>query len=320
MRSYLRPLRSPLPVFNLLAVWFLLAGTLPLRAEVVFSTDFEGGLPPEFLAPGSGIEGVQGFAGLGPVGRQFDGSFLRYTSVPLHDTKLTLTGLPPHDHLSLKFLLAVIDSWDGTELLQVFVDGELLFSHWFQIATGDTTSYFPAPPGAILSMGMNLGFSNGSYYARDRAYDLGVEPSFLHIPHTADSATAVWRLSAVSGPAADQWQGGSDESWAIDAVSVEVTSTVDVDGGPDRSFGIQSVQPNPAIGGQFTVHLTLERGERAGLELFDVAGRRVWRGNVGGALRQAVRLGSGIALQPGVYWLRLTEGARTDLSRVAVLR
>src|SRR5258706_15696638 len=44
----------------------------------VFSTNFETGLPPEFSAPGSVIEGVQGYAGLGPVGRQFGGNFLHY--------------------------------------------------------------------------------------------------------------------------------------------------------------------------------------------------------------------------------------------------
>ena len=88
---------------------------------------------------------------------------------------------------SVKFLLGLIDSWDGTELMQISVDGVMKFNHWFQLATGDTTDYFPAPPGAILRMGSNLGFSAGSYYGRDRAYDLGVEPAFLDIPHTADS-------------------------------------------------------------------------------------------------------------------------------------
>jgi hypothetical protein len=191
-------------------------------AQTVFYTDFESGLPAEMSAPGAVIEGVQGYAGLGPLGNKFTGNFLRYTSVPLFDTQLTLTGLPAHTHVSLGFLLGLIDSWDGTELFQVTVDGNLLFNHWFQLATGDASSY-AAPPGGLLSSGVNLGFSNGGYWYRDRAYNMAVEPAFIMIPHTASTLTVVWKLSAVSGPAAQQWQGGTDESWAIDNVHVSVS-------------------------------------------------------------------------------------------------
>lgn len=204
-----------------------LLGTLTPRpaaaATVVFSTDFESGLPAELSAPGAAIEAVQGWAGLGTGGYVFAGSFLRYTSLPLLDTQLTLTGLPTHDAIDLSVMLAVIDSWDGTELLEILVDGDVVFSHWFQLATGDTSGY-AAPPGALLSSGTNLGFTNGTWYGRDRAYDLSADPAFAGIPHTADSVTITWRLGAVSGPAADQWQGGSDESWAIDNVIVAVSS------------------------------------------------------------------------------------------------
>jgi hypothetical protein len=203
----------------------LLAGAA--GAQTVFYTDFESGLPPEMTAPGSVIEGVQGYAGLGSAGNQFSGSFLRYTSVPLFDTELTLTGLPSHTHVSIGFLLGVIDSWDGTELFQVTVDGNLLFDHWFQLATGDASSY-AAPAGGLLSSGVNLGFSNGSYYYRDRAYDLSIEPAFILIPHTSSTLTVVWKMSAVSGPAAQQWQGGADESWAIENVRVELVGALPV--------------------------------------------------------------------------------------------
>ena len=66
-------------------------------------------------------------------------------------------------------------------------------------------------------------FSNGGYWYRDRAYNLAVEPAFLMIPHTASTLTVVWKLSAVSGSAAQQWQGGDDESWAIDNLHVELS-------------------------------------------------------------------------------------------------
>jgi hypothetical protein len=189
----------------------------------VFYSDLEAGVPAEFSATGAFIDGVEGYEGLGSPDNQFSTSFLRYTDIDLFDTTLTLTGLPPHSHLSLGFLLALIDSWDGTELLQVRVDGALLFSHWFQLATGDVSSYV-APPDGLLSSGTNLGFSSGQYYGRGRAYDMSVEPAFQNIPHTADSVTIVWSLSAVSGSAAENWQGEEDESWAIDNVHVSVTT------------------------------------------------------------------------------------------------
>jgi hypothetical protein len=294
-------------------------GVASAQSTNVFSTDFESGLPAQFTAPGSVIEGVQGYAGLGPSARQFAGSFLRYTSVPLFDTHLTLTGLPAHDHLKLSFLLAVIDSWDGTELLQVLVDGNLLFSHTFQLATGDASSYSP-PPGGLLSSGTDLGFSGGTYYQHDRAYDLSFDPAFNSIPHTASSVDIVWRISAVSGPAADQWQGGSDESWAIDRVAVRVTNgVVGVGNDPSLAFGLDPIHPNPLKGDDLMVQFALAGSEQARLELVDVTGRRVAQREVTGAGRHVIDLGREHALPPGIYMVRLSQGANVRVRRAVVL-
>ena len=73
------------------------AGSAALADTTVFFTDFESGLPAQMTAPGAGIEGVQGYNNLGPIGNKFGGNFLRYTSVTLYNTTLTLTGLPAHD-------------------------------------------------------------------------------------------------------------------------------------------------------------------------------------------------------------------------------
>jgi len=214
------PLRSRLRT-GLLAPFVALATSLLPSAQdtVVFQTDFESGLPPELSAPGAALEGVQGYAGLGTVERRFEGNFLRYSAEPILPTTLVLTGLPPHESVGVGFLLAVIDSWDGAELFQVRVDGQLLFSHWFQLATGDSSSY-DAPPGALLSSGSDLGFSGGSFFNRDRAYDLAVDPAFRSIPHTGSTLTVEWTLDAISGGGAQNWQAGADESWAIDELSV----------------------------------------------------------------------------------------------------
>ena len=290
-------------------------------STVVFSTNFESGLPAEFSAPGSAIAGVAGYAGLGPPGRQFGGQFLRYASVPIHPTTLTVRNLPPHDHLSVKFLLGLIDSWDGTELMQIKVDGVMKFNYWFELARGDSSNYEPPPPGALLSSGTSLGFTYGTYHNRDRAYDLGVEPAFLDIPHIADSVQVVWTLDAVSGSAASQWQGEGDESWAIDAVSVEV-STQNVSVAPDRAAGALGLAawPNPTRGRSMRFDLALPTAAPARLELLDLAGRRV-------AVRELSDLAPGWhsvtmefdrTLVAGIYFARLSQGARVRAARVAV--
>ncbi len=179
------------------------------------------------------------------------------------------------------------------------VDGALLFNHWFQLALGDSSDYI-APPGALLSRGHDLGFSGCCYYNRDRAYDLSADPTFQNIPHSADSLVVVWSLSAVSGPAAQQWQGGDDESWAID--NVRVTLTVPTAGlpgadAPPSRLELAGAEPNPSRDGRLSVHFALPAGGDARLELFDVAGRRLASREVGamGGGRHAVDLGAGLA-------------------------
>jgi len=108
----------------LLACTALILGlSAPARAAVVFSTDFESGVPAQLTGQGVQIESVQGLAGLGAPDNQFGGSLLRYYTQTLYDTSLTLTDLPPHTHVSLGFLVALIDS--SRRMRAVKVDDEL---------------------------------------------------------------------------------------------------------------------------------------------------------------------------------------------------
>jgi len=290
-------------------------------ATTVFSTDFESGIPPEMTTDGLVTESVQGYSGLGPVGNQFSGNLLRYYAQTLYDTKLTLRNLPAHDHVSVRFLFAAIDSWDGTELYQVLVDGNLRFNHWFQLATGDTCDYPPPAVGVLLSSGTNLGWSAGSYYQHDRAYNLGLEPALQEIPHTADSLVVIWRMGAISGGAASQWQGGTDESWGIDNLRVDVSTIVGVPSGPVSSLALAGARPNPARGDRLMVELTLGEGAPATLELLDLRGRLVrrvaWSAPAAG--RQAIDLAGGARIAPGVYFVRLTQAGAVRIKRTAVL-
>lgn len=313
----------------LAAVPVLILASMPQRAAAdlptpVFHTDFESGIPPEFTAPGAHLDAVQGWAGLGEGSNRFEGSFLRYDAQAVLDTRLVVRELPSHTLLNLSFLLALIDSWDGVELLQVAVDGQQLYSHWFQLATGDTTSYVP-PPGTLLSSGSDLGYSSGSYHGRDRAYNLAFEPAFQNIPHTADSVVVVWRLDAVPGGGANYWQGGTDESWAIDHVRLEVLGA-NTDDAPATGAGlglaIRAPSPHPARTSGFALSVSLPSSEPAMLELFDVNGRRVAERWIESPAPGAQRLevGRGAGLTPGVHLARLTQGGASRSMRVVLLR
>ena len=191
---------------------------------VVFRADFEGGLSPAFSGSG-GLEEVQGFVGLGTGSNSFGGAFLRNSSgnggtAPL-PTRLTLSGLPGHTSISLHFLLAALDSWDGgcpdvpgvgPDLFNVSVDGNVVFSQVFMNSGCGNQSYGP-PPGVLLARQVEMFGLEGPSY-RDSGYDMGLDPTFDAIPHLSSTLTIEW---FASGPG---WQGGADESWAIENVEI----------------------------------------------------------------------------------------------------
>jgi hypothetical protein len=210
----------------------------PVRADAettVYSADFDNGVPPEFggaafTAP------VEGYSAHG-----FSGSMLFnevWGSPSFTTTVLTLHDLPPHNRLKLKFLLAIIDSWDGNTLLgggwpqdyfTVYVDGVPAFSATFDnFNLSDQT----APTANLLTFGTNLArtesawgtiyldpntpFTGNIVYA-DSAYDMGHPAAGLDsIPHTGSSVVMEF-MAHGSG-----WQGGGDESWGIDNLEVMV--------------------------------------------------------------------------------------------------
>ena len=61
---------------------------------------------------------------------------------------------------------------------------------------------------------MDRGFSGFT----DRAFDMTAEAALQNIPHTASTLTVSWFASGAG------WQGGSDESWAIDNLSVSINA------------------------------------------------------------------------------------------------
>ncbi|HET9327532.1 MAG TPA: T9SS type A sorting domain-containing protein [Candidatus Eisenbacteria bacterium] len=81
------------------------------------------------------------------------------------------------------------------------------------------------------------------------------------------------------------------------------------------------MRPNPTIGGGLHVAFALPTRAAARLELLRVSGRRVLAREVGslGVGRHTVNLAAVRSVAPGLYWVRLTQGANRQTTRVAVI-
>ncbi len=198
------------------------AAPLASAGTVVFSNNFDSTVPPQVSAGVALITPVQLFAGLGPSGYQFGGSFLR--SPTGNTVTINLAGLPTHTTLSIAFLFAAIDSLDGTgtfpegDFLNVKVDGVSIFRESFANATSTQDQTYVAPPGGVLARRVDLGFTGpGSFYT-DSAYNMAIDPRFQNIPHTASSATITF---VMEGPGI---QDLNDESWAMDNLRISVNA------------------------------------------------------------------------------------------------
>ena len=202
----------------------------------VFYTDFESGLPSQF----SGVTSIESSQGYGAFG--FGSNFLRNATggsfggggtdgTPGLRTRLTLAGLPQHDSINLSFLLAIIDSWDGSysglgqaDFFNVSLDGTTIFSETF--STRPPLSFvqtYNPPTGGLITPTTNLrpresSFDNLGFQGvyGDSAYNMGLDSVFSQIAHTGNTLTLEFFASG------NDWQGGLDESWAIDNLRVEV--------------------------------------------------------------------------------------------------
>jgi hypothetical protein len=202
-----------IPGFNLLGA-SVAAGTN------VLSLDFETALPPS-VNPGTAFAtDGQGYKGLGSTGNQFGGNILR--SATGNVVTITLTNLPPHTSINLSFLFAAIDSLDGAgsfpagDYFRITLDGNTIFREAFANATPDQVQTYLPPPGVELARRVDLGFTGpGSFYT-DSAYDLGKDPQFQLIPHTASTLTLTFQIEGGG------IQDINDESWGMDNLRISL--------------------------------------------------------------------------------------------------
>ena len=124
---------------------------------------------------------------------------------------------------------------------------------------------------------------------------------------------------------------GADEETGVVVESVlgvsEAFTIEAVLGAGDRgtapiALAIRGVTPNPAAGGRLWVEFALRDGSEARLDVLDVAGRVLTSRQVGtlGPGLHGLNVAEGSALQPGIYFLRLTQAGSQVRARAAVVR
>lgn len=194
-----------------------------------FETNFNGTLAPGVTiggsfstADGSGLVSSQGFNGVGG----FSGNFYRGANLaPGIGTgmNITLFNLPAHTAVDLNLLMAFVDSWDSNngspapDYFNLAVDGTTILQSTCNNA-GGSSCY----SGSVVAPMAHRGF-NGSW--QDIGFDLSGVPA-LSFAHTASTITIQFFASGGG------WQGGDDESFAIDNLEVVLT-TVDAEPTPE---------------------------------------------------------------------------------------
>jgi hypothetical protein len=202
----------------------------PAMAGVVYQTDFTtsstaAGVTASTSAGGGIIENVgAGVAGFytGNVFRNATGGTPVGTSGNL--STWTLNGLGAHDHLTVSFTAAFLDSWDSTDgspspdFLNIFLDGVQVLTLTSAAASGTVTNL---GGGTQVAFG-DLFDSSGGFFSHDRIVDMSTAPS-LTFAHSAGSFV----LGISAGGAG--WQGADDESWGVD--NLVIGSSLSATGG-----------------------------------------------------------------------------------------
>jgi len=185
------------------AAALLTAASSGAFAASLFSNDFE--TNANFFSGSGTAVGTQGYSGFG-----FGTTFLRNDSSPAALSTLTFSAAAGATDATVSLSLAIIDSWDssasfGPDAFNVTLNGNLLFTVVFDNYLNLGAS---VTPGLVsLSYGSALGFNNDF---RDAAYTLT-----LSLGNLAAGNHTIGFFA--SGPG---WQGGGDESWAVDNVQV----------------------------------------------------------------------------------------------------
>jgi hypothetical protein len=198
------------------AALLLLASAAPAAAatQTVFTADFEapnyytlnGANIANYSLNGASLTGSESFPGFGA-------NYIRNDTTGV--SSITLSGLQAHSSVTLALDVALIDSWDGLipgsyspDLFTITVDGIAYdISHDNYTNNSDPASYTGLSPDQSFGQyGVNGGFNDLVLrYQGANALTFNTSASTLTISFQAHG----------SG-----FQGGSDESWGIDNLSL----------------------------------------------------------------------------------------------------
>jgi hypothetical protein len=153
---------------------------------------------------------------------------------------------------------------------------------------------------------------------------LGTQPTWRQLnpsgalPRSRDAAGAVYDATREKIVLFGGFDPGAPE-FLNDLGSLSFGGTVSVEAPQVSRLSLAGARPNPAARA-FSIAFSLEDASPARLELFDVAGRRVFAREVGslGAGAHEVSVGEGRALAGGLYFVRLGQRGRLLTSRVVV--
>ncbi len=183
-------------------------------AGVVFTTDFESGVPSEISGTGAleSTGSTPAIAGLG-------NNFFRNAGGLGEDTFLTLAGLAPHTSVTLTLTFIAADSWDGggaiahsccqPDLLRISADGVDVYLESFR-------NVFTPTALTTDANAVNIGF--GSYVTNGNWSDSIWQISFS-FAHTGSS------LELAFAPEGAGWQAGNDESIGLDNITITTNAS-----------------------------------------------------------------------------------------------
>jgi hypothetical protein len=184
------------------------------QAVTVFASDFDS---PWVLGGGVTAAWVDGGGSVFGTAAPYDatyGNFFRNTTSGM--TQLILSGLGAHTSVQVSFVAAFLDSWDSRngspapDNLDVYIDGNLVASYTYNNASGNVIDI-----GGGTVLAQYVQFDTSVFYS-DTIVDMSTDGA-LTVAHADSSLNVTFRASGAG------WQGGSDESWGLDNVSVTIT-------------------------------------------------------------------------------------------------
>ncbi|MBL8470212.1 MAG: PEP-CTERM sorting domain-containing protein [Rhodocyclaceae bacterium] len=211
----------------LAAVGLGLSATASALDVTVYANDYDspatvaGGITATGLTNGS-LGTVAGGPYAGLAGKSWAGSFFQNQSTgnPATGSTLTLTGLPTHTGVHIDFLLGLLNSWDSRnggccspDNVDLYIDGTAVAHYTYNTALGTIKDI---GGGTLL---VEYGQIDTNFFYSDVLADMSTE-GVLTFAHSASSLTLMLQASGAG------WQGGGDEYWGVDDLSVTLTGVV----------------------------------------------------------------------------------------------